>query len=105
MRRDGSSPGFENSKLAFLFPGQGSQYSGMGKLLAEHWPVARRVFEDADQALGFALSELCFNGPEEDLKKTENTQPALLAVSVAAYEVLRELGYKPDFVAGHSLGE
>jgi [acyl-carrier-protein] S-malonyltransferase len=105
MRRNGSSSGFENSKVAFLFPGQGSQYPGMGKLLAETYPAARRVFEDADDALGFALSGICFNGPEEDLKKTETTQPALLAVSVAAFQVLRELGYKPDLVAGHSLGE
>jgi [acyl-carrier-protein] S-malonyltransferase len=91
--------------IAFLFPGQGSQYAGMGKLLAEQYPRARRVFEDADKALEFALSALCFDGSAEDLKKTENTQPALLTVSIAAYEVLRELGYKPDLVAGHSLGE
>jgi [acyl-carrier-protein] S-malonyltransferase len=77
----------------------------MGKLLAEQYPRARRVFEDADKALEFALSALCFDGSAEDLKKTENTQPALLTVSIAAYEVLRELGYKPDLVAGHSLGE
>jgi [acyl-carrier-protein] S-malonyltransferase len=88
-----------------LFPGQGSQCAGMGKLLAEQYPRARRVFEDADKALEFALSALCFDGSAEDLKKTENTQPALLTVSIAAYEVLRELGYKPDLVAGHSLGE
>lgn len=77
----------------------------MGKPLADEYPVARRVFEDADSALGFPLSALCFDGPEEDLKKTGNTQPALLTVSIAAYQVLRELGYKPDLVAGHSLGE
>jgi [acyl-carrier-protein] S-malonyltransferase len=105
MRRNESSPGCENSKIAFLFPGQGSQYSGMGKLLAEQYPAARRVFEDADNALGFPLSKLCFDGPEEDLKKTENTQPALLTVSIAAFQILRELGYQPDLVAGHSLGE
>jgi [acyl-carrier-protein] S-malonyltransferase len=105
MRRNESSPGFENSQVAFLFPGQGSQSVGMGKLLAEEYPEARRVFEDADNALDFPLSELCFHGPEDDLKKTENTQPALLTVSIAAARVLHELGYEPDIVAGHSLGE
>ncbi|MGI8962781.1 MAG: ACP S-malonyltransferase [Bryobacteraceae bacterium] len=105
MRRNDSSPGFENSKIAFLFPGQGSQAVGMGKLLAEEYPEARQVFEDADNALDFALSKLCFDGPEEDLKKTENTQPALLTVSIAAFRVLHEHGYEPDIVAGHSLGE
>ena len=93
------------SKTAFLFPGQGSQYAGMGKSLSENYPVAKAVFEEADAALGFSLSELCFAGPDEELKKTENTQPALLTVSVAAYAVLREKGFRPDFVAGHSLGE
>ena len=90
---------------AFLFPGQGSQYAGMGKLLAEEFTDAQRVFEIADEALGFPLSRLCFEGPDEELKKTENTQPALLAVSIAAFRVLEDRGYKPDFVAGHSLGE
>jgi [acyl-carrier-protein] S-malonyltransferase len=90
---------------AFLFPGQGSQFSGMGKLLAEQYHGAREVFEEADEALGFPLSRLCFEGPDEELKKTENTQPALLAVSIAAYRVLREHGIKPSIVAGHSLGE
>ncbi len=93
------------SKTAFLFPGQGSQYAGMGKSLCETYPVAKAVFEEADAALGFALSELCFAGPDEELKKTENTQPALLTVSVAAWAVLKEKGFRPDFVAGHSLGE
>jgi [acyl-carrier-protein] S-malonyltransferase len=90
---------------AFLFPGQGSQFSGMGKLLAQQYPTARRIFEEADDALAFPLSQLCFDGPDEDLKKTENTQPALLTVSVAAYRVLKEQGIEPRIVAGHSLGE
>ena len=92
-------------KTAFLFPGQGSQYAGMGKSLAENFEAARQAFEQADDALGFSLSKLCFEGPEEDLKLTENTQPALLAVSVAALRVLRVEVGAPDFVAGHSLGE
>ena len=93
------------SKTAFLFPGQGSQYAGMGRSLAEAFPCARAVFEEADRTLGFTLSSLCFEGPEEALKLTDNTQPALLAVSVAALAVLREHGLQPDYVAGHSLGE
>jgi [acyl-carrier-protein] S-malonyltransferase len=92
-------------KTAFLFPGQGSQYAGMGRSLVEASPAARAVFEEADRTLGFSLSRLCFEGPEEALKLTENTQPALLAVSVAALAVLREKGLRPDYVAGHSLGE
>jgi len=91
--------------LAFLFPGQSSQYAGMGKALAEVFPVARAVFEEADRALRFALSRLCFEGPEDELKLTANTQPAILTVSVAAYRVLEEKGVRPAFVAGHSLGE
>ena len=93
------------SKIAFLFPGQGSQYAGMGKSLAESYPQAAQVFETADQALGFPLSRLCFDGPEEELKLTENTQPALLAVSIAAHAVLKSKGVAADYVAGHSLGE
>jgi [acyl-carrier-protein] S-malonyltransferase len=92
-------------KIAFLFPGQGSQFAGMGKALADTYPAARQVFEEADEALGFPLSRLCFEGPEDQLKLTENTQPALLTVSTAAFAVLREHGLTPDFVAGHSLGE
>ena len=92
-------------KIAFLFPGQGSQYAGMGKSLAERYPAARAVFEEADDALGFALSRLCFEGPDEELRLTENTQPALVAVSTAAFRVLSGNGLAPDFVAGHSLGE
>jgi len=77
----------------------------MGKALADSYPAARRIFEEADNALGFSLSRLCFEGPEDQLRLTENTQPALLAVSLAAFEVLRERGLAPDYVAGHSLGE
>src|SRR5579884_22087 len=91
--------------IAFLFPGQGSQYSGMGKALATQYAEARTIFERADAALGMKLSDLCFEGRDEELKKTENTQPALLTVSAAAYEVLKSLGYRPSIVAGHSLGE
>lgn len=92
-------------KTALLFPGQGSQFPGMGKSLRDAYPTARAVFEQADQTLGFSLSAMCFQGPEEALKLTENTQPALLAVSLAALAVLREQGFTPDYVAGHSLGE
>ena len=92
-------------KVAFVFPGQASQYSGMGKELAEKYPVARAVFDEADKALGFSVSKLCFEGTEDDLKLTANTQPAILTVSVAAARVLAEKGITPDFVAGHSLGE
>src|SRR5689334_6090696 len=95
-----------NLRMALVFPGQGSQSPGMGKELAENFPVARQVFEEADDALGFAISRLCFEGPAEDLQLTENTQPAILTVSIAAYRALREAGIEaPAFVAGHSLGE
>ena len=93
------------SKLAFLFPGQASQYAGMGRDLAENFPESRAIFDAADGALGFAITKLCFDGPEEELKLTENTQPAILTVSTAAYRALEKRGIAPDFVAGHSLGE
>jgi [acyl-carrier-protein] S-malonyltransferase len=93
------------ASMAFLFPGQGSQAVGMGKDLCERFPVASQTFEEADEALGKKLSQLCFEGPEDQLRLTENTQPAILTVSVAAWRVLEEKGIKPAFVAGHSLGE
>src|SRR5258706_8130492 len=92
-------------KVAFVFPGQASQYPGMGKELAEKYPAAKAVFNEADKALGFSISRMCFEGTEEDLKLTANTQPAILTCSVAVYRVLAEKGLTPDFVAGHSLGE
>lgn len=94
------------SKRAFIFPGQGSQYAGMGKDLSANFRVAKDTFAEADDALGFKLSALCFNGPEEDLKLTMNTQPAILAVSIAALRILlAESDMQADFLAGHSLGE
>jgi [acyl-carrier-protein] S-malonyltransferase len=94
-----------SKKIAFLFPGQGSQAVGMGRELQEKFPAARAVFEEADSALGFPLSKLCFEGPEEQLKLTEHTQPAILTVSVAASRVLAGHGITAAFAAGHSLGE
>jgi len=92
--------------IAYVFPGQGSQSPGMGKDLVEKFPAAGQVFEEADDALGFALSELCFNGPAEELQLTENTQPAILTTSVAALRAMEAQGFSsPEFVAGHSLGE
>jgi len=93
------------TKLAFLFPGQNSQYAGMGRDLAEKFPAARRTFDEADEALGFSISKLCFEGPEDQLKLTEFQQPAICTVSVAALRVLAEKGIAPQWVAGHSLGE
>ncbi len=92
-------------KVAFMFPGQASQYPGMGKELAEKYPTARAVFDEANSALGFSISKICFEGSEDELKLTSNTQPAILTCSVAVYRVLAEKGIAPDYVAGHSLGE
>jgi [acyl-carrier-protein] S-malonyltransferase len=92
-------------KVAFMFPGQASQYTGMGKELAEKYPAARAVFDEADKALGISVWKLCFEGTEDELKLTANTQPCILTVSVAAYRVLADKGIMPDYVAGHSLGE
>jgi len=94
-----------NGPIAFLFPGQGSQAIGMGKELAERYSIARQTFEEADEALGYKLSQLCFEGPEDQLRLTEVTQPAILTASIAAWRILGEKGLKPGFVAGHSLGE
>ena len=92
--------------IAFIFPGQGSQYVGMGRELFENFSVAKKIFEEADDTLHFSVSALCFKGPEEALKLTENTQPAVLTTSVAALKVLQaEKGVAPQFTAGHSLGE
>ena len=91
--------------IAFLFPGQGSQKVGMGRELASLYPIAKETFDEADDALGYKLSQLCFEGPEDQLKLTEITQPAILTVSVAAWRVLQSQGFTPTYVAGHSLGE
>ncbi|MBI5484781.1 MAG: ACP S-malonyltransferase [Deltaproteobacteria bacterium] len=94
------------TKTALIFPGQGSQYSGMGKELAENFKIARQIFEEADDALGFKLSAICFSGSEEELKLTANTQPAILTASIAVLRVLeQESGLKGEYLAGHSLGE
>ena len=94
------------SDTAFIFPGQGSQYSGMGKEFSDNFPVARHIFEEADDALGFKLSTICFSGSDDELKLTANTQPAILTASIAVLRVVElETGLKADFLAGHSLGE
>lgn len=94
------------NSTAFIFPGQGSQYPGMGKDLADTFPVARQIFEEADDALGLKISAICFSGSEDELKLTANTQPAILTASIAVLRVVeQETGLKPDFLAGHSLGE
>src|SRR5512136_144634 len=92
-------------KVALVFPGQGSQFAGMGKDLSERYPEAKQIFERADAALGEPLSRLCFEGPEEQLKLTANTQPAILTASLAAFAVLKARGLAFQGVAGHSLGE
>ena len=92
-------------KTAFVFPGQGSQKVGMLKDLYEAYPIVRECFAQADEALGYSISQLCFEGPDTELVKTANTQPAILTASVACYEVLKEKGFTPDIVGGHSLGE
>src|SRR5579864_8690253 len=94
-----------NHSIALLFPGQGSQSVGMGKDLAQKYPEARRTFEEADDALGYKLSQVCFDGPEDQLRLTEITQPAILTVSIATLRVLETRAPKPGYVAGHSLGE
>ncbi len=94
------------NRLAYIFPGQGSQYAGMGSELAEKYPASRQVFEEADDALGFSISQLCFSGTAEELQLTENTQPAILTTSIAILRAVEAEGIQaPDYVAGHSLGE
>jgi [acyl-carrier-protein] S-malonyltransferase len=105
-RMDTMTPYAKRLAIACIFPGQGSQYPGMGKDLAENFAASRQVFEEVDDALGFSLSRLCFEGPAEELQLTENTQPAILSVSVAAFRAMEANGFpQPQFVAGHSLGE
>src|ERR1700677_635030 len=105
MNESKDFPNANPSRLAFIFPGQGSQSVGMGQELAEKYPIARQTFDEADEALGYRLSQFCFDGPEEKLRLTEITQPAILTVSIAALRVLEGQIPKPCAVAGHSLGE
>jgi [acyl-carrier-protein] S-malonyltransferase len=106
FENDQSSIDNRQSSIAFLFPGQGSQHPGMGKDLVDNFAAARTVFEEADDALGFSISQVCFEGSDDELQLTENTQPAILTVSVAALRALEAEGFpRPAFVAGHSLGE
>ncbi|HTC46269.1 MAG TPA: ACP S-malonyltransferase [Candidatus Aquilonibacter sp.] len=105
MNESKDFPNANPSQLAFIFPGQGSQSVGMGRELAEKYPIARQTFEEADEALGYRLSQFCFDGPEEKLRLTEITQPAILTVSIAALRVIESQIPKPCAVAGHSLGE
>ena len=92
-------------KIAFVFPGQGAQKVGMGKDFYEHYDVAKKLFKEADEALGYSIKEMCFEGPEEGLRLTANTQPAILTMSVIANEILKEHGLQPEVTGGHSLGE
>lgn len=106
LNRQSAIGNVAQSAIAYIFPGQGSQYPGMGKDLADNFPAARKVFEEVDEALSFHISRLCFEGPPETLQLTENTQPAILSVSVAVLRAMEAEGFpKPEFVAGHSLGE
>ena len=93
------------SKLAFVFPGQGAQKVGMGKDFYDNYDVAKKMFKEADEALGYSIMKMCFEGPEEDLKLTANTQPAILTISCIANEILKENGVQPEITGGHSLGE
>lgn len=93
------------SKLAFVFPGQGAQKVGMGKDFFDNYDVAKKMFKEADEALGYSIMKMCFEGPEEDLKLTANTQPAILTISCIANEILKENDVQPEITGGHSLGE
>ena len=93
------------NKVAFVFPGQGAQKVGMGKDFYDNYDIAKKLFKEADEALGYSIMNMCFEGPADDLKLTANTQPAILTMSVIAYELLKENGVEPDITGGHSLGE